>query len=96
MARSPVRERTAQGGRIRDSRRGHILLCFGMLGTAQSLPEDPGDLRRFTALLLAEVKSQAMLIYCPAGHRLGDVPSIRDDQAGVSVHFLPSRRSALA
>ncbi|WP_299823417.1 hypothetical protein [uncultured Jannaschia sp.] len=39
-----------------------------MLDTAQSLPEDPDELRRFTALLLAEVKSQAMLIHCPAGH----------------------------
>ncbi len=28
--------------------------------------EDPDDLRRFTALLLAEVKSQAMLIHCRA------------------------------
>jgi hypothetical protein len=33
-----------------------------MLGVAKSLPEDPEELRRFTALLLAEVKSQAMLI----------------------------------
>ena len=33
-----------------------------MLDTTQSLPEAPDDLRRFTALLLAEVKSQAMLI----------------------------------
>ncbi|MCC5971143.1 MAG: IS66 family transposase [Pararhodobacter sp.] len=33
-----------------------------MLDVAKSLPEDPEDLRRFTALLLAEVKSQAMLI----------------------------------
>ena len=44
-----------------------------MLDTAQSLPEDPDDLRRFTALLLAEVKSQAMLIeklrHQLAGHR---------------------------
>jgi hypothetical protein len=29
---------------------------------AKSLPEDPEDLRRFTAFLLAEVKSQALLI----------------------------------
>ena len=44
-----------------------------MLDTAQSLPEDPDELRRFTALLLAEVKSQAMLImklqHQLAGHR---------------------------
>jgi len=44
-----------------------------MLDTARSLPEDPDDLRRFTALLLAEVKSQAMLIeklrHQLAGHR---------------------------
>lgn len=44
-----------------------------MLDAAQSLPEDPDELRRFTALLLAEVKSQAMLIgklrHQLAGHR---------------------------
>jgi hypothetical protein len=33
-----------------------------MLDVAKSLPEHPEELRRFTALLLAEVKSQAMLI----------------------------------
>jgi hypothetical protein len=33
-----------------------------MLDVAKSLPEDPDELRQFTALLLAEVKSQAMLI----------------------------------
>lgn len=33
-----------------------------MLDVAKSLPEDPEELRRFTALLLAEVKSRAMLI----------------------------------
>jgi len=33
-----------------------------MLDVTKSLPEDPEELRRFTALLLAEVKSQAMLI----------------------------------
>ena len=33
-----------------------------MLDVAKSLPEDPEELRQFTALLLAEVKSQAMLI----------------------------------
>jgi transposase len=44
-----------------------------MLDVAKSLPEDPDELRRFTALLLAEVKSQAMLIeklrHQLAGHR---------------------------
>ncbi len=33
-----------------------------MLDVAKSLPGDPEELRRFTALLLAEVMSQAMLI----------------------------------
>ena len=33
-----------------------------MLDVAKSLPEDPDELRRFTALLLAEVKSQALMI----------------------------------
>ncbi|SPJ25955.1 hypothetical protein PAA8504_03811 [Palleronia abyssalis] len=33
-----------------------------MLDVAKFLPEDPEELRQFTALLLAEVKSQAMLI----------------------------------
>jgi len=44
-----------------------------MLDLAKSLPEDPEDLRRITALLLAEVKSQALLIaklrHQLAGHR---------------------------
>ena len=44
-----------------------------MLDVAKSLPEDPEELRRFTALLLAEVKSQAMLIeklrHQLSGHR---------------------------
>jgi transposase len=44
-----------------------------MLDLAKSMPEDPEDLRRFTALLLAEVKSQALLIaklrHQLAGHR---------------------------
>jgi len=44
-----------------------------MLDAVNSLPEDPEELRRFTALLLAEVKSQAMLIeklrHQLAGHR---------------------------
>lgn len=33
-----------------------------MLDVTKSLPEDPAELRAFTALLLAEVKSQAVLI----------------------------------
>ena len=44
-----------------------------MLDAVNSLPEDPEELRRLTALLLAEVKSQAMLIeklrHQLAGHR---------------------------
>ena len=33
-----------------------------MLDVTKLLPEDPAELRAFTALLLAEVKSQAVLI----------------------------------
>ena len=33
-----------------------------MIDVARALPEDPDELRAFTQLLLAEVKSQAMLI----------------------------------
>ena len=33
-----------------------------MLDVTRSLPEDPAELRVFTALLLAEVKSQAVLV----------------------------------
>ena len=44
-----------------------------MLDVTKSLPEDPDELRQFTALLLAEVKSQAVLIeklrHQLAGHR---------------------------
>jgi hypothetical protein len=44
-----------------------------MLDVAKSLPEDPEELRRFTARLLAEVKAQAILIeklrHQLAGHR---------------------------
>ncbi len=44
-----------------------------MLDVTKSLPEDPAELRAFTAVLLAEVKSQAILIaklrYQLAGHR---------------------------
>lgn len=44
-----------------------------MLDVAKSLPEDPKELRAFTALLLAEVRSQAVLIetlrHQLAGHR---------------------------
>ena len=44
-----------------------------MLDVTKSLPEDPAELRAFTALLLAEVKAQAVLIqklrHPLAGHR---------------------------
>lgn len=44
-----------------------------MLDVTKSLPEDPAELRAFTALLLAEVKAQAVLIeklrHQLAGHR---------------------------
>ena len=44
-----------------------------MLDVTKSLPEDPAELRAFTAHLLAEVKSQAVLIeklrHQLAGHR---------------------------
>ena len=44
-----------------------------MLDVAKSLPEDPAELRAFTTLLVAEVKSQAVLIeklqHQLAGHR---------------------------
>ena len=44
-----------------------------MLTQALTLPEDPEELRSFTARLLAEVKSQAILIeklrHQLAGHR---------------------------
>ena len=33
-----------------------------MIDVARALPEDPNELRAFTQLLLAEVKSQALLI----------------------------------
>jgi phage FluMu protein Com len=37
-----------------------------MLDQTLTLPEDPEELRSFTARLLAEVKAQAILIHCPA------------------------------
>ena len=44
-----------------------------MLNVDKTLPKDPDELRQFTALLLAEVKSQAVLIeklrHQLAGHR---------------------------
>jgi len=46
-----------------------------MLDVTRSLPEDPAELRAFTALLLAKVKSQAVLIaklrHQLAGQRIG-------------------------
>ena len=50
-----------------------VCYSFFMLDVTKSLPEDPAELRTFTALLLAEVKSQAALIaklrHQLAGHR---------------------------
>jgi hypothetical protein len=44
-----------------------------MMDVTKSLPEDPDELRAFTTVLLAEVKSQAVLIeklrHQLAGHR---------------------------
>ena len=40
-----------------------------MLDQTLTLPEDPEELRSFTARLLAEVKAQAILIHCPAVDR---------------------------
>ena len=50
-------------------------ICYGpyTLDVTKSLPENPAELRAFTAVLLAEVKSQAVLIaklrHQLAGHR---------------------------
>jgi len=38
------------------------LICFDHAECRKTLPKDPDELRQFTALLLAEVKSQAVLI----------------------------------
>lgn len=52
---------------------GLFCYTFAMLDVTKSLPKDPAELRAFTALLLAEVKSQAVLIeklrHQLAGHR---------------------------
>ncbi|WP_299652846.1 hypothetical protein [uncultured Jannaschia sp.] len=39
-----------------------------MLDEAATLPDDPDDLRDLASRLIAEVKAQAILIHCPAGH----------------------------
>ena len=53
-----------------------------MIDVARALPEDPDELRAFTQLLLAEVKSQAMLI---ESKRLVWLPCLRP-QMSDSVH----------
>ena len=59
---------------FRDSLKPFNLLGLGDDRCGQSLPEDPAELRKFTQLLLAEVKSQAMLIeklrHQLSGHRI--------------------------
>ena len=61
--------------------KGLFCYTFAMMDVTKSLPEDPDELRAFTALLLAEVKSQAVLIaklrHQLAGqraHRFGPAP----------------------
>lgn len=61
--------RNAVGLRSRQDKRPHgipVALLFrysqAMLDVDKILPKDPDELRQFTALLLAEVKSQAVLI----------------------------------
>ena len=55
-----------------------------MIDMAKALPEDPDELRKFTQLLLAEVKSQAMLIeklkHQLSGHRALTIPPDHFDQ----------------
>lgn len=61
-------------------------ICYdpGMLDVTKSLPEDPAELRAFAALLLAEVKSQAVLI-----------EKLRHQLAGQRAHrFGPSSETA--
>ena len=55
-----------------------------MLDVTRSLPEDPAELRAFTAILLAEVKSQAMLIQ-KLQHQLADHPAHRFGFVGKSI-----------
>ena len=52
-----------------------------MLGVTKSLPEDPAELRAFTALLLAEVKLQAVLIQ-KLQHRLPPLSECLHSPAG--------------
>ena len=66
------------------STRGKAGLAFFMLDVTKSLPEDPAELRAFTALLLAEVKSQAVLI-----------AKLQHQLAGQRVHrFRPSSETS--
>jgi len=51
---------------------------------ARSPPEDPAELRAFTALLLAEVKAQAVLI-TKLRHQLADHPAHRFGFVGKSI-----------
>ena len=44
-----------------------------MIDVAKTLPEDPDELRAFTQLLLAEFKSQALLITKLNHYRLASV-----------------------
>ena len=57
-----------------------------MIDVARALPEDPDELRAFTQLLLAEVKSQAMLIeklrHQLSGHRTHRFGSKSESIAG--------------
>ena len=56
-----------------------------MLDDMPPLPEDPEELRAFTARLLAEVKAQAVLIeklrHQPAGHARHPFGFMRADSA---------------
>jgi transposase len=55
-----------------------------MMDVTKSLPDDPAELRAFTALLLAEVKSQAVLI-----------TKLRHQLAGQRAHrFAPSSETS--
>ncbi|MEI2686243.1 MAG: transposase [Cypionkella sp.] len=66
-----------------------------MLDVTKSLPEDPAELRAFTALLLAEVKSQAVLIRCPATHACMCGEKLRHQLAGQRAHrFGPSSETS--
>ena len=61
-----------------------------MLDVTKSLPEDPAELRAFTALLLAEVKAQAVLIerlwHQLAGHRAHRIGPHSRQQSSLDLH----------